>query len=109
MPYIFMSQSNMSRFTIIILLNALNIVASLSQCKEMADIGCGHNSISNNKFLSDSASLPAAANATNSDSIVEWVIHVCFFEAHEIAPPPILKIQLDVDLLSFILVIQLAS
>ncbi|GKE77508.1 hypothetical protein Tco_1543628, partial [Tanacetum coccineum] len=41
-----------------------------------------------NWFLSHSASLPAAANATNSDSIVEPVMHVCFLEAHEMAPPP---------------------
>ncbi|GKB32563.1 hypothetical protein Tco_0871964 [Tanacetum coccineum] len=35
-----------------------------------------------------SASLPVAANATNSDSIVESVMHVCFLEAYEMAPPP---------------------
>nr|GEW50540.1 reverse transcriptase domain-containing protein [Tanacetum cinerariifolium] len=40
------------------------------------------------KFLSRSASLPAAANATNSDSMVELVMNVCFLEAHEMVPPP---------------------
>ncbi|KAM2278068.1 hypothetical protein ACFXTI_036309 [Malus domestica] len=75
----------------------------------MDGIGCGHNSISNNKFLIHSASLPAPANAINSDSIVECAIHVCFFEAQEIAPSAIVKIHPDVDLLSLALVIQLAS
>ncbi|GKA29857.1 hypothetical protein Tco_0716102 [Tanacetum coccineum] len=32
--------------------------------------------------------LEAAANATNSYSIVEPAMHVCFLEAHEMAPPP---------------------
>nr|GEX23523.1 putative reverse transcriptase domain-containing protein [Tanacetum cinerariifolium] len=40
------------------------------------------------KFLCHFASLPATANATNSDSIVEPVMHVCFLEAHETTPPP---------------------
>ncbi|GJS30969.1 hypothetical protein Tco_0491589 [Tanacetum coccineum] len=51
-------------------------------------IGFGQIGISCIKFLSHSASLPAAANATNSYSIVEPVMHVCFLEAHEMAPPP---------------------
>jgi hypothetical protein len=64
------------------------MVASLSQCKEMASIGCGHNFMSNNIFLSHFASFPNVANAINSYSIVECEIHVCFFDAQEIAPPP---------------------
>ncbi|KAM1499357.1 hypothetical protein ACFX10_022058 [Malus domestica] len=75
----------------------------------MYGIGCGHNSISNNKFLIHSASLPTTANAINSDSIVECAIHVYFFKAQEIATPTIVKIHPDVDLLSLALVIQLAS
>ncbi|GJR30998.1 expansin-A11 [Tanacetum coccineum] len=39
--------------------------------------------------ISHYASLPVAANVTNSDSIAELVIHVCFLEAHEMAHPPI--------------------
>ena len=75
----------------------------------MVDIGCGHNFISNNKFISHFASLPAAAKAINSDSIVECEIHICFLEAHETAPPPRVKTQPDVALLSLALVIQIAS
>nr|GEX31930.1 putative reverse transcriptase domain-containing protein [Tanacetum cinerariifolium] len=37
---------------------------------------------------SHSASLPATANATNSDSIVELVMHICFLEAYEMASSP---------------------
>jgi hypothetical protein len=65
--------------------------------------------MSNNIFLSHSASFPAAANAINSDSIVECEIHVCFFEAQQMAPPPRVNTQPDVDLLSLVLIIQLAS
>ena len=75
----------------------------------MASIGYGHNSISNNIFLNHSASLPAAAKAINSDSMVEWEIHVCFFDAQEMTPPLRVNIQPDVDLLSLTLIIQLAS
>ena len=58
-------------FSLYILLYALPKVASLSQYTEMASIGYGHNSISNNIFLNHSASLSAAAKAINSDSMVE--------------------------------------
>nr|GFA08638.1 zinc finger, CCHC-type [Tanacetum cinerariifolium] len=53
---------------------------------DIGAIGFGHIGISCIKFLSHSASLPAAANATNLDSIVEPVMHVCFLEAHEMEP-----------------------
>ena len=53
----------------------------------MTGIGYGHNSMSNNIFLSHFASLPAATKAINSDSMVEWEIHVCLFDAQEMAPP----------------------
>ncbi|MED6163478.1 hypothetical protein PIB30_080298 [Stylosanthes scabra] len=76
---------------------------------EMAVVCCGHSIISYNKFLSHSASLPAADKATNSASIIECEIHVCFFEVQLIAPPPMVKIQPEVDLLSLRFVIQLAS
>nr|GEW08562.1 protein sieve element occlusion B-like [Tanacetum cinerariifolium] len=55
---------------------------------DIGAIGFGHIGISCIKFLSNSASLPVAANATNSDSIVQPVMHVYFLEAHEMAPPP---------------------
>jgi len=54
----------------------------------MGDTGFSHNGISEIKFLNHFASLPGAANATNSNSIVEFVIQVCFFDAHEMTPPP---------------------
>ena len=104
-----MSQANVPRLSIVNLLCALDIVDSLSQYKEMVGIGCGHNFISYNKFFSHSASLPTAANAINLNSIVECEIQVCFLEAHETAPPPRVKTQPDVALLSLALVIQLAS
>ena len=84
-------------------------MASLLQYTEMADIGCGHNSMSNNIFLSHSTSLPTIAKARNSNSMVECEIHICFFYAQEITPPPRVNIQPDVDLLLLTLVIQLAS
>jgi hypothetical protein len=64
------------------------MVALLSQCKEMASIGCCYNFMSNNIFLSHFANLPVVANAINFDSNVECEIHVCFFDAQEIVPPP---------------------
>nr|GEV75105.1 protein sieve element occlusion B-like [Tanacetum cinerariifolium]GEV75112.1 protein sieve element occlusion B-like [Tanacetum cinerariifolium] len=64
------------------------IVGALSHQIDIGAIGFGHIGISCIKVFSHSASLPAAANATNSDSIVEPVMHVCFLESHEIAPPP---------------------
>jgi hypothetical protein len=75
----------------------------------MAGLSCGHKFMSNNIFLSHSASFPATANAINSDSIVECEIDVCFFVAQEMTPPPRVNTQPDVDLLSLVLVIQLAS
>ena len=75
----------------------------------MTGIGCGHNLISSNIFLNHSASLPAAAKAMNSDSIVEWVILVYFFDAQETTSPPKMNTHPEVDLLSLALVIQLAS
>ncbi|GJS43888.1 hypothetical protein Tco_0568931 [Tanacetum coccineum] len=60
--------------------------SSLSHRIDIGAIGFGHIGISCIKFLSHSASLPTPANVTNSDSIVEPVMHVCFLEAHEMAP-----------------------
>ena len=85
------------------------MIDSLSQKIEMDVVYCGHSFISYNKFLNHSASLPAADKATNSASIVECVIHVCFFEAQLIASPPMVKIHPEMDLLSLRFVIQLAS
>jgi hypothetical protein len=68
----------------------------------MADIGCGHKFMSNDIFLSHSAYFLATVNAINSNSIVEYEIHVCFFDAQEMAPPPRVNTQPDVDLLSLI-------
>lgn len=75
----------------------------------MAGIGYGHNFTSNNKFRNHSASLPVAAKAINSDSIVECEIHVCFLVGHEMALPPRVNTHPNVALLSLALVIQLAS
>ncbi|GKD72882.1 hypothetical protein Tco_1331164 [Tanacetum coccineum] len=47
----------------------------------------GHIGISCIKFLSHSTSLPAAANASNSNSIVEPVMNVFFLEAYEMPHP----------------------
>ena len=99
----------MSYLLLYILVYALPKVASLSQYIEMVGIGCGHNSMSNKIFLSHSASLLAAAKVINSDSMVEWEIHVCFFYAQKMASPPKVNIQSDVDLLSLTLLIQIAS
>ena len=45
----------------------------------------------------------------NLDSIIEWDMQVCFLEDQLIDPPIRVKIQPKIDLLSLILVIQLAS
>ena len=51
----------------------------------------------------------AAARATNSDFIVEFVIYVCFLEAYEMTHPPRRNIQTLVEEWSSTLLIQLAS
>jgi len=84
-------------------------MVSLSLYTEMVVIGCGHNFMSNNIFLSYCASLPTTTKAINFDSMVEWKIQVCILDAYEISPPPRVNIKPDVDLLSLTLVIQLAS
>ena len=65
--------------------------------------------ISQRKSFIHSASFPVSAKATNSDSIVECVMQVCFLDLQEIAPPPKVNTQPDVDLFSPKLDIQLAS
>ncbi len=80
----------------------------LSQYKEIDGTGCGHNLISGNKFFSNSASLPIFSKVINLDSTVEWVIQVCFFDTQETEPPPKVDTQSNVDLLSVVLLIQLA-
>ncbi|GKC13146.1 hypothetical protein Tco_1009928 [Tanacetum coccineum] len=62
-------------------LYALAILGALSHRIDIGTIGFSHIGISCIKFLSH-----YAANATNSESIVEPVMHVCFLEAHEMAP-----------------------
>jgi hypothetical protein len=47
------------------------MVASLTQYKEITDIGHDHNLISNNIFFSYSASLPTTAITINSDFMME--------------------------------------
>nr|GEZ53066.1 zinc finger, CCHC-type [Tanacetum cinerariifolium] len=69
-------------------------------------IGLDHNGSSRSKFFNHSASLPAAAKATNSDSIVEPVLQFCFLEAQEITPPPNRNTQALVDELSSVLLIM---
>ncbi|GJW48043.1 zinc finger, CCHC-type containing protein [Tanacetum coccineum] len=63
-------------------------LGALSHRIDIGAIGFGHIRISCIKFLSHSASLPTRANATNSDSIIEPVMHVCFLEVYEMALPP---------------------
>lgn len=81
----------------------------MSQCKEMTDIGCSYNFMSNNKLLSYYASLPVVAEVINSNSIVECEIHIYSLKAHEITILLRVKTQPDIALLTLILVIQLES
>ncbi|GJV10487.1 hypothetical protein Tco_1352028 [Tanacetum coccineum] len=57
---------------------------------ELSTLNSASNVVLEGNWISHShyASLPAAANATNSDFIVEPVMHVCFLEAHEMTHPP---------------------
>ena len=55
-------------------------VAWLSQCIEIDDKFLEVNEISKRRSFSHSASFPVAAKAMNSDSIVECVMQVCFFD-----------------------------
>ncbi|GJU32473.1 hypothetical protein Tco_1176062 [Tanacetum coccineum] len=64
----------------------LPLPGALSQRIEIGDIGLIDSGILKSKFFNHSASLPAAARATNSYSIIELVIQVYFLEAQEIAP-----------------------
>ena len=52
------------------------------------------------KFLSHSASVHAFSKAISSDSMVEWVIHVCLEDFYETAPPPRVNIYPLVDFVS---------
>ena len=52
------------------------------------------------KFLSHSACLPISAKATNFDSMIKYVIHVCFLDLHKATSPPRVNTQPIVDLLS---------
>ena len=65
--------------------------------------------MSNKTFLSHFANFLVIPDAINSDSNVECEIHVCFFDTQEMVPPPRVNTQPDVELLSFVLVTQLAS
>ena len=86
-------------FSLWIWLYARDKVASLSQWMDTWGIGLGQIGISISKFLNHSASLQQEVKAINSAAMVESAIQVCFFEPHEITPPPRLKIQplVDVD------------
>ena len=55
--YKLMPQANMSRITIIDFSTRSKRGSFAITCKEIGGIGCGHSSISNNKFFSHSASL----------------------------------------------------
>ncbi|KAJ0923308.1 hypothetical protein HanPSC8_Chr05g0214371 [Helianthus annuus] len=90
-------------------LYTLDSVASLSQYMGIDGIGTSHRRMSVSRSLIHSASLPAAASAMSSASIVEWAIHVCFLLAQETAPPARVKIHPLVDFESFVRSIQLAS
>jgi len=52
----------------------LDSVDLLLQWIGSGDIGLGHNSTSNNKFLNHSTSLRATAKATNSEAMAESVM-----------------------------------
>jgi hypothetical protein len=45
-------------YTLLYAVYTLDMVASLSQCKEMVGIGCGYNFIYNNIFISPFVSFP---------------------------------------------------
>ena len=87
-----------------ILLYGLAKTKALSHGREIGDIGFGHKGISNDKVLSHSTSLQAAAKATNSDAIVELAIHVCFFIPQNTTPTPRVKIHPLVEELSSLFV-----
>ena len=61
------------------------------------------------RFLNHSASLLADAKAINSEHIVDSATHVCFLEAHEMAPPQNINTHPLVEELSSLLDIQVAS
>ncbi|EOY25980.1 Uncharacterized protein TCM_027356 [Theobroma cacao] len=54
---------------------------------EMVDICCGHNFITNYKFLNHHIFFPIVAKAKNSYFIMECVIQVCFLDTQLMAPP----------------------
>ncbi|GKA43397.1 hypothetical protein Tco_0736121 [Tanacetum coccineum] len=70
-------------------LGKINTCAPISNY-ELSTLNSASNVVLQGKWVSHShfASLPSAANATNSDSIVESVMHGCFLEAYEMEPPP---------------------
>lgn len=74
-------------------LYALDSVAALSQCIEIGGIGFGHKGMLINKSLNRYASLQQEAKATNSVTMVESVMQLCFFDPQDNAPPPSVKIQ----------------
>jgi len=82
---------------------------ALSQRRERGDLGFGHQWISCSKFLNHSASLQADAKATNSVTIVESTIHICFFDTQDIAPLLRVKIHPLVEEWFSLSAIQLAS
>ena len=68
-------------------LYALFNAESLSQWIPIGEIGFINRSISYMRILNYSASLLTNAKVINSKHIVESATHVCFLEAHEMAPP----------------------
>lgn len=75
----------------------------------MAVTGLGHDGMSFKKFRSHSASSAALSKATNSASMVDRVVTVCFVDFHDTAAPPSVKIYPLVDLISVFIEIQFAS
>jgi len=54
----------------------------------MAGTSFGHNGTSFKNCRSHSASSPALFKVMNSDSIVEWAIHICLKDFQDTAAPP---------------------
>jgi len=65
---------------------AIAIDAWLSQCRETGGVGYSHNGMSANNSLNHSVSLFVNSKATNSNSLVELVVHHYLVSFQDIAP-----------------------
>ena len=69
------------------ILCAFIIAALLSQWIIIGGIGLVHKGISNNEFLIQSTFVAAAPRANNSESLVDYVMVVCFLDSQDIEAP----------------------